>query len=94
VARDFHLVMSLLGMSLGGMFCLSRQGGTREGGWVQPKNEKAWKCPGLDVEALVGTGRAISLLLRTNGLRMQSSHPVGSPFLPVKLFSVCTGSLG
>ena len=44
--------MSLPGMSLGGMFCLRRKGGTGEGGWVQPKSKKAWKCLGLDVEGL------------------------------------------
>ena len=38
-------------------------------------------------KALVGTGWAISLILRTNRLRKQSSNLVGPPFLTVTLFS-------
>jgi len=40
-------MMSLLAMSLGLTFCMSRKGGTGEGGWVHT----AWLRLGLSLEA-------------------------------------------
>ena len=44
---DFSLMMSLLAMSLGDGFCVSRKSETRGDGWIHPKGEKAWSCLGL-----------------------------------------------
>lgn len=41
---------------------------------------------GFSLQLVVGTERAISLLLCTNGLRNQSSDHAGPPFLALKLF--------
>ena len=81
-------MMSLLSMSFGDRFSVSRKGGTWGGGWVHPKAANSMAVSGLSFEnTLVGTGWAVSVLFFTNGLRKQFSHLVGSPFLAVKLFS-------
>jgi len=80
--------MSLPAMSLGLRFCASRKGGTGGGGWVHTKGANSMVISGLRIkETLVGTGRASSLLLCTNGLRKWPSGYVGPPFQAVKLFS-------
>ena len=67
---------------------MSRKGGTVGGRWVNLKVANSMDVSGLSFEkTLVGTGWAISVLLCINGLRKQSSHLVGPPFLTVKLFS-------
>jgi len=63
-------MMSLPAMSLGLRFCVSRKGGTRGGGWVDPKGENSMATSGLIFRSdLVGTGRAISVLFSVNGVR-------------------------
>ena len=57
-------MMSLLAMSLGLRFCVSRKGGTGGGGWVHPKGANSMATSGL-----VLTGRAISILFDINGVR-------------------------
>jgi len=62
--------MSLLAMSLGLRFCMSRKGGTGGGGWVHPKGPNSMAASGLVFKSdLVGTGRAISILFGINGVR-------------------------
>ena len=74
----FSFMMSLLAMSLGLRFSVSRKGGTGGGGWVHPKS---MATSGLVFRSdLVGTGRAISILFGINGVRNKRSHPVGPPF--------------
>jgi len=59
----FSFMMSLLAMSLGLRFCVSRKGGTGGGGWVHPKGANSMAASGLVFRSdLVGTGRAISIL--------------------------------
>ena len=66
--------MSLPAMSLGDNFCVSRTGGTGGGGWVHPKGANSMAVSGLACrKALVGTGRAISVLFGINGLRNKPS---------------------
>jgi len=61
---------SLLAMSLGLRFCMSRKGGTGGGGWVHPKGAYSMAASGLVFRSdLVGTGRAISILFGINGVR-------------------------
>jgi len=56
-------MMSLLAMSLGLRFCMSRKGGTGGGGWVHPKGANNMAASRLVFRSdLVGTGRAISIL--------------------------------
>ena len=76
--------MSLLAMSLVLRFCISRKGGTGEGGWVHSRgaNSMAMSGPACR-KALVGTGRAISVLFGINGLRSKLSYLVGPPFSSV-----------
>ena len=77
-------IMSLLAMSLGLRFCICRKGGTRGGGWVHPKGANNMTTSGLACrKALVGTGRAISVLFGINGLRNKPSYLIGPPFLGV-----------
>ena len=46
---------------------LSRKGGTGGGGWVHPKGANSMAMSGLTCRmALVGTGRAISVLFGTD----------------------------
>ena len=62
--------------------------GQREMGGFTCRVTKAWLYLSSAVEkALVGTGKAISLLLCMNGLGNQSNGLVGPPFLPIKLSS-------
>jgi len=69
VVRHLRFIMSLPAMALGLKFCMSRKGGTRGGGWVQPKGTNSISMFGLACRmALVGTGRAISVLFDINGL--------------------------
>ena len=75
-------------MSLGLRLCASREGGTGGGGWVSALSLGSMAASGLGLEKLlVGAGWVISLLLCANGLRKQSTRPVGPPFLAVKRFS-------
>ena len=61
-------------MSLGLRFCVSRKGGTGEGGWVQPKGANSMAASGLVLRSdLVGTGRAISVLFGVYGVRNKQS---------------------
>ena len=63
-------MMSLPAMFLGLRFCVSRKGGTGEGGWVRPKGANSMAKSGLVFRSdLVGTGRAISILFGINGVR-------------------------
>ena len=56
-------MMSLLAMSLGLTFCVSRKGG----GWVHPKGANSMAASGFVLRSnLVGTGRAISVLFGIN----------------------------
>jgi len=46
-ARDgWYYRMSLLAMSLGDWFCVSRKGGTGEVGWYTKRVKIAWPCLG------------------------------------------------
>jgi len=75
-------MMSLLAMSLGLSFCVSRKGGTGGGGWVHPKGANSMAASGTVFRSdLVGTGRAIFVLFGINGVRNKRSHLVGPPFL-------------
>ena len=69
-------MMSLLAMSLGLRFCVSRKGGTGEvGGWVHLKGANSMAASGLVLRSdLVSTGRAISILFGINGVRNKRSH--------------------
>jgi len=59
--------MSLLAMSLGLTFCVSRKGRIGGGGWVHPKSANSMAASGLVLRSdLVGTGRAISILFGIN----------------------------
>jgi len=63
-------MMSLLAMSLGLGFCMSRRGRIGGGGWVHPKDANSVAVSGLvSRNDLVGTGRAISVLFIINGVR-------------------------
>ena len=86
-------MMSLLAMSLGLRFCVSRKGGTGGGGWAHQKGANSMAVSGLiSRNDLVGTGRAISVLFGVNGIRNKQSHLVGSPFPVFKAcFSAYTG---
>ena len=65
-------MMSLLAMSLGLRFCMSRKNGTEGGGWAHPKGANSMAASGLVFRSdLVGTGRAISILFGINGVRNQ-----------------------
>jgi len=62
-------MMSLLAMSLGLRFCVSRKGGTGGGGLVHPKGANSMAASGLVFRSyLVGTGRVISILFGINGV--------------------------
>ena len=58
-----------------------------QGRWVgAPKGANSMVVPELGCrKALVGTGKAISLLC-ANGLRKQSASLVGPPFLAMRFF--------
>jgi len=89
-------MMSLLAMSLGLRFCVSRKGGTGGGGgggWVHPKGANSMAVSGLVFRSdLVGTGRAISVPFGINGVRNERSHLVGPPFPEFKAhFSAMAG---
>ena len=74
-------MMSLPAMSLGLRFCVSRKGRTGGGGCVHPKRANSMAASGLIFRSdLVGSGRAISILLGINGVRNKRSHLVGPPF--------------
>ena len=74
-------MMSLLAMSSGLRFCMSRKGGTGGGGWVHPKGANSMAVSGLVLRSnLVGTGRAIAVLFGINGVINKRSHLVGPPF--------------
>jgi len=74
-------MMSLPAMSLELRFCVSRKCGTGGGGWVHPKGANSMAASGLVFRSdLVGTGRAISILIGINGVRNKRSHLVGPPF--------------
>ena len=63
-------MMSLLAMSFGLRFCVSRKGGAGGGGWVHPKGANNMAASGLIFRSdLVGTGRAISIRFGINGVR-------------------------
>jgi len=73
-------MMSLPAMSLGLRFCISGKGGTGGGGWVHPKGANYTAASGLVFRSnLVGTGRAISIIFGTNGVRNKRSHLVRPP---------------
>ena len=75
-------MISLPAMSLVLRFCLSRKDRTGGGGWVHLKGANSMAVFGLACrKALVGTGRAISVLFGINGLRNEPSYLVGPPFL-------------
>jgi len=93
-------MMSLLAMSLGLRFCVSRKGGIGEGGiggggWAHPKGANGMATSGFVLRSdLVGTGRAISILFGINGVRNKQSHLVGPPFPEFKFkahFSATAG---
>ena len=57
-------------MSLGDRFCDSRKGGTGGDGWVHLEGANSMAVSGLcSRKVLVGTGRAISIVFGTNGVR-------------------------
>jgi len=61
---------------------MSRKGGTGGGWWVHPKGANSMVMSGRACrKALVGTGRAISVLFGINRLRNKPSYLVGPPFL-------------
>ena len=73
--------MSLLAMSLGLRFYVSRKGGTGGGGWVHLKGANSMAASGFVFRSdLVGTGRAISILFGINRIRNKRSHLVRPPF--------------
>ena len=82
-------------MSLGFRFCMSGNDGTGGGGWVHPKGANSMVVSELTCrKALVGTGRAISVLFGINGLGNKPSYPVGPRFLAFTAhFSATPGSL-
>jgi len=86
-------MMSLLAMSLGIRFCVSRKGGTGGGGWVHPSGANRMATSWLVFRSdLVGTGRAISVLFGINRVRNKRSHLVGPPFPEFKArFSATAG---
>ena len=56
-------------------FCVSRKGRTGGGGWVNPKGANSMAMSGLACrKALVGTGRAVSVLFGINGLGNKLSY--------------------
>ena len=60
---------------------MSRKGGTGGGGWVHPQGANSMATSGLGWRnALVGTGRPISVLFGIGGLRNKPFHLVGPPF--------------
>ena len=62
--------------------------GTEGGGWVHLKGADSMAVSGLRFEnALVGSEWATAVLLCTNGLRKQSSHPARRPFATGKHLS-------
>jgi len=64
-------MISLPAMSLGLRFCMSRKGGTGGGGLVHPKGANSMAASGLIFRSnLVGTGKAISILL---GMELETS---------------------
>ena len=69
-------MMSLCATFFGDRFCVNRKGGTGGGGWVYLKGANSMAMSGLDSgKALVGTGRAISVVfgikdLETNSLTL------------------------
>ena len=91
--ETFSFMMSLLAMSLGLRFCVSRKGGTGGGGWVHPKGANSMAVSGLILRSdLVGTGRVISFFFGINGVRNKRSHLVGPPFPEFKArFSATAG---
>ena len=70
---------------------MSRKVGTGGGWWVNPKGANSMAMSGLPCrKALVGTGRAISVLFGINGLRNELSYLIGSPFLAFAVhFHLC-----
>ena len=55
-------------------FCMSTKDGTGGGGWVHPKGVNSMAVSGVACrKALVGSGRAISVLFGINGLRNKPS---------------------
>ena len=79
---SLSFIMSLLAMSLRLRFCVSRKGVTGEGVWVYPNGANNMAVSGLTCrKALVGTGRANSILFGINGLRNEPSYLAGPPFL-------------
>ena len=72
---------------------MSKMGGTGGSGWVHPKGANSMAMSGLTCrKALVGTGRAISVLVGINGLRNEPSYFVGSLFLTfIARFSAMPG---
>ena len=68
-------------MTFGDRFHISRKGGIGGGGWVHPKGADSMAVSGLCFRnALVGSEWATAVLLRTIGLRKQSSCPAQYPF--------------
>ena len=81
-----------MSMSLGDGFYISRNSGTRGGGWVWPKSANSMTVSGLGFRKALG-GPFHSSYVFTVGLRKQSSRLVGPPFLPLKaFFAVWMGS--
>ena len=74
--------VTLPAMSLGLKLCASREGGTGESGGVSALGRGNVTASGLDLEKpWLELGGPFLFLLCTNGLRKQSSHLVGPPFL-------------
>ena len=72
-------MMSLPAMSLGSTWILREQKGRDRGRWVGAP--EGMSASGLVFRSdLVGTGRAISILLGINGARNKRFHLVGPPF--------------
>ena len=91
----FQPVASLLAMSLGDMYCLSRKGGTGEVGGCIQRVQTAWLCLGSGLERpCLGTGWHGSFLSYARlglEIRKQSSHLVGLQFKHWRFFTVCAG---
>jgi len=61
-------VMSLLAMSLRDWFCLSRKGGTEEGGWVHANGAKRMAVSRVDLGILKGGGTFFTFIFQLSGL--------------------------
>ena len=51
--ETFNFMTSLLAMSFGDRFCLSRKGGIGGGGWVHPKGANSMAASGLGPDKII-----------------------------------------